>query len=1262
MEKRPQIESPIENLDPKNPDDPNVADGVHKGDSPVSGLTLRHILRGHTDKIGRISWSPDGCFLASPSLDGTVRIWDWSNESCLTVLKSSSEKVHCLAWSPNNQLLAAGGDNAIIDVWDTNTWKIISKLESPHPRVWSLAWYLEKSRPERLKLASSDQQGEVTIWDTEKWAKIDSFYSKSKMADDTYINKGFVDNTLDAEANWIYSLNWLPYADKLILGPINSRLLQFYCTVCGKIDKLKELPSVHIYDFAPSPRDKTVAIANGSNIIILDPQSSQIIKTFEGHTGQIRSISFSSDGRVLVSKSMDETVKFWSVEPIEKVAELKESDSPILGPGIAFHPNKSVLATLGDENTVIRIWDLDLDTLLARQQITEFIHYTSAKIVLVGESKIGKSCLAMRLAEDRYPEDHEQGTTHGMRIWPMKPEQLSPKAIAPRGERRDIVLWDLGGQDDYRLIHQLFLHDTTLALVLFDPTLGPAAFDEIKAWVRLLEKQLHGRKAIKILVGSKMDRPSALVDRKAVDSFVSNNDFEGYYETSALNGRGISELKDAIANAINWEHLGKTSRPEIFQHIRDEIDVYRKAGSAILYSQDLDCRIREQLPETYEQKAVAEVVQQLAEQGEIATTRLTSEDIVLILSINEIDRYACSIIGQVRNNLHGVPVLEERTLSFSGLSLPGIANSERLRRDQERVILEAVIELLIQSGICFRSQGLLVFPTLFPEIEADSTIIPEQSHLYSYDFTGPIDRIYASLVARLATGGEFGYPRLWANRAEFDKLGQGICGIHQINYSSGLSSLRMYISETTADEIRDLFIRFVEDHLRFHGVEVGEYSKYSKVICDGDSCGFVFSEDIIHENIEHGHNDLICPKCRKVRLISESLDAMRKRDRESDKRIIGLRTMIEKQAKDDVKTIKKAMASGSNAIAQKEEPIRILHLSDLHFTRGTSPETCLQWLIDDITKGEYLGFKTIEYLVITGDVTDRGKEEGFEKARKFVQLLIEKFGLSAQRCIFVPGNHDVQYLINESYNLTTDIVGLKPEQYVKQDSVYFVYDDEKNKLRLRKFSDTFFHKIIQKSYPTNYADQGTVYLYPETCILFFAFNSCWQIDYFNPKRSGIHPDAIAHAIDEADEQVQDAIKSKQLNNDEKILKIGLWHHAVEGPDSMTKTDFIGHLKNNGIKICLHGDVHESRREIIRPWESRQLEVIGAGSFGSPPEGRPESTACLYNILEIQRDFSSVRVHTRKQSKANGPWEGLYEWERTDGQNGRLPYYDIPLKW
>ena len=62
--------------------------------------------------------------------------------------------------------------------------------------------------------------------------------------------------------------------------------------------------------------------------------------------------------------------------------------------------------------------------------------------------------------------------------------------------------------------------------------------------------------------------------------------------------------------------------------------------------------------------------------------------------------------------------------------------------------------------------------------------------------------------------------------------------------------------------------------------------------------------------------------------------------------------------------------------------------------------------------------------------------------------------------------------------------------------------------------------------------------------------------------------------------------------------------------------------------------------------------------GAAAADRPESTPRLYNLLEIARDFLSIRVHTRCQPKRDGTWGGWYDWPDPEGGKGHLPYYDI----
>src|SRR5262249_55011576 len=159
----------------------------------------------------------------------------------------------------------------------------------------------------------------------------------------------------------------------------------------------------------------------------------------------------------LASKSVDGTVRLWSIETGKELARTTEPMSEAWrDSGVAFHPVEPILATLSRKVGVIRTWQLNANALLRPEHQGRSVTITSAKIVLVGESNVGKSCLALRLAEDRY---QEQGTTHGMRFWPISAEHLGPTWAGSPEEKREVVFWDMGGQDEYRLVHQLFLQD-----------------------------------------------------------------------------------------------------------------------------------------------------------------------------------------------------------------------------------------------------------------------------------------------------------------------------------------------------------------------------------------------------------------------------------------------------------------------------------------------------------------------------------------------------------------------------------------------------------------------------------------------------------------------------------------------------------------------------------------------------------------------------------------------------------------------------------
>jgi small GTP-binding protein len=911
------------------------------------------------------------------------------------------------------------------------------------------------------------------------------------------------------------------------------------------------------------------------------------------------------------------------------------------------------LATIGEGANVIHIWDLNCEILLGVAASIPTVKYTSAKIVLVGESNAGKSCLAMRLAENRYPDEHEQGTTHGMRFWPMKADQLSARAGAPEGERRDLVLWDMGGQDEYRLVHQLFFDDTAQALVLFDPTRGRTAFDEVEGWNKRLEKQLGGRRAVKLLVGAKVDEPTALIDRKAVELLVRDCEFDGFCETSALTGRGIPELREAMARAIDWAGLARTHRPELFQRIRDEIEAQRVGGEVVLYERDLNRVMRKQFPASYEPQAVKAVADQLATQGVIAITRLASGERVLILQIGEIERYAGSLIVAARDNPRGVPVLEMRRLNALDPALPGISDEKRLPRSQELAVLESTVQLLISHGICFQHEGLLVFPTLFRPTERESgETFPHAVSLY-YDFSGAIDNIYASLAAWLAIGKAFGQVRLWQDRAEFEVPGAGACGLRKVDRGGGFAHVDVYFQNETPQKTREGFILFVEEHLRQHGVEIVEHVAITCV------CGFLFEEVMIRHRIAEGHEDIGCPSCDRRTQLTEGAVKVRERDPELTKGTWALRTEIEKRRQKLVDGVADLFAAPAT---RADEPIRILHLSDLHFTADSDPFIRLRPLVADLRDPRGgLGFERLDYLVISGDLTNRATPQEFEVARQFVSGVIEELKMTAERCIVVPGNHDLSWDENVYDWTPTRAVNLETlpkAHYSPQGAGYLIRDQTRYLRRFHNFSHHFYHPLVQRPYPLQFEDQFLSILFEQTRIQFLTLNSSWQIDEWFPNRSGIHQGALVRGLREADDEVRKAKEVGLLDQDAIPLRIAVWHHPVTGNQKIEDDAFMEQLRQARVRLCLHGHIHENRADLFGYLHPSSTHVAGAGSFGAIAKLRPESTPRLYNVIEIPRDHSRITVYTRGMRQDGGAWESYAIWPG-DEPGERRAYYVVP---
>lgn len=730
-------------------------------DEIPQGLTLRHMLQGHTVSINQIAWSSDGLFLASASFDNTIRLWDVQANHLLQKIVGYSSYIYSIAWSLNGRIIAYGSDGRFIQLCDAQTGRQLRTLIGHSDAVNSLAW-----SPDGEVLASASSDRTIHLW---------------------------------------------------------------------------------------------------------NPNTGQHLRTLESHTGTVTGISFSYDGRLFASKSRDNTVRIWRTDLWQTIATLEESSSSQTMAGLAFHPNASILATLGEENTAIRIWDLNIITLLSAGSVMPSVHYANAKVILVGDSGVGKSGLGLVLTSQRFVPTE---STHGRLVWFFDSQEA--ELDGEQKEIREVLLWDLAGQPGYRLIHQLYLNEVSIALLVFDSHSETDPFAGIYHWVRALRmaQRAQGNSApiMKIfLVAARIDRGGRSVSRGRINALIQELGFDGYFETSAKEGWNITVLADTIKHTIDWVTLAKVTSTDLFQRIKMFLVLEKKGGRLLSTTEDL-YRAFQKSEENHS------LTKDLHAQFETCIRRVESRGLIRRLSFGNLvllqpellDAYASSLINAVKDEPDGLGSIAEEKVRLGDFLM---LEDERIPdKEQEKLLLIAMVEDMLRHEIALREQGedgpYLVFPSQSTREHPD--LADPQGKTIVFSFEGPVPNIYATLAVRLSYSDQFMKKELWKNAVTYTpKLG-GTCGIFLNNIGEGRAELILFFDGATSRETRFHFEEYVKTHLQRRALP--ETIKRRRIIiCP--NCGLPLGEQHVKLRLNLGFDWIRCNVCdREISLLDESTD------------------------------------------------------------------------------------------------------------------------------------------------------------------------------------------------------------------------------------------------------------------------------------------------------------------------------------------------------------------------------------------------------
>ena len=163
----------------------------------------------------------------------------------------------------------------------------------------------------------------------------------------------------------------------------------------------------------------------------------------------------------------------------------------------------------------------------------------SYKVLLLGNSCVGKTCILLRFSEDSYTDNYEVTIGLNYRI----------KTINIDNNPIKMQIWDTSGEEKFKAIAKNFYRGAHGVLLVYD-ICEKKGFLDVKSWIEQIIENTDNDNIVMILCGNKIDKEKERIISKQEGENLAKSYGIPFFECSAKNNININEMFNTMAQNI----------------------------------------------------------------------------------------------------------------------------------------------------------------------------------------------------------------------------------------------------------------------------------------------------------------------------------------------------------------------------------------------------------------------------------------------------------------------------------------------------------------------------------------------------------------------------------------------------------------------------------------------------------------------------------------------------------------------------------------